>query len=97
MRRRSRTEKLRSGQCLRLDFRGDDTFVGRRMTPCVATYLLNAIFAFRTQMLLGTAWRFTHRARVLWAFNDAFYSAMFYLTSIHYLILVVINLLLFTP
>jgi putative flippase GtrA len=62
----------------------------------VATYFLNACFVFRGRMTPRTVQRFAVHSLVFWALNNAFYSAMYYFTSIHYLLLVVINIAVFT-
>jgi putative flippase GtrA len=62
----------------------------------IATYLLNVFYVFKGRMTPQTGQRFIVHAFLFWSLNNAVYSMLYYFTAIHYLLLVVINVAVFT-
>jgi putative flippase GtrA len=65
-------------------------------TTYIATYLLNVFYVFKGRMTPRTGRRFIVHACLFWSLNNAVYSTLYYFTSIHYLLLVAINVAVFT-
>jgi hypothetical protein len=65
-------------------------------TNYAATYFLNAFYVFERTTTAMNATRFIVHAFLFWTLNNAFYSVLYYFTSIHYMLLVVVNVMLFT-